>query len=227
MRHLIKQNQWIFLLPSVIAFPKLRDFQALLRVHSMCHNEVAPLLYGSNEFYFHDLQEGFDWLDQIGPRNTSMIRELNLCIRDFGNVRAMKDCFHRVLQPMTDLRTLYLWHIDHICANCTSTPCIAFLRRARYIARHGPWLTRTYLDNILPRSKDGESDAEPDKNVSVSLVMLVLSLEWLTSHRKRSSTWRPSGTSSGPRKRDYGTLSGVQSENVARSSFREGHSVKS
>lgn len=179
MQRLIKAKSRLAKLQSMIPFKKLQDSQVLLRVHSLCYNEVAPLLYGSNQFYFRNLQGSFDWLGQIGPRNASMIRDLNLCIKvdhrysDSCNERAMKNRFHRALQPMTGLRSLTLWHARFICINGVFTPRIASLRRARYLASQVPWLTRTYCHGTLLRFTRGE----PDKGVSIPFAIPVLTLE--------------------------------------------------
>lgn len=175
IERLIKAKSRLAKLQSMIPFKKLQDGQVLLRVHSLCRTEVAPLLYGSNQFYFRDLQGSFDWLSQIGPRNASMIRDLNLCTKvdhqysDSCNERAMKNRFHRALQPMTGLRSLTLWHARVICVNGVFAPRIASLRRARYLATQVPSLTRTYCHGTLLRFTRGD----PDKNVSIIVCVWV------------------------------------------------------
>jgi hypothetical protein len=171
IRRFFKRHPRYFKIESTIPYSRLQDSQVLLRVHSVCHNEVAPLLYGCNRFYFRALQGGLDWVGQIGPRNASMIRELHACHwldhNDGGSSagRAMKNSIHRVLQPTEGLRSLTVCCVEaYMYANGIFTPCISFLRRARYLARQVPCLTRIYRHGRSLRFTDGE----PDKDVSVS-----------------------------------------------------------
>lgn len=149
MKRIIHASSLLVKYQKLMPYEGLQDSYALLLVHHICHSEVAPLVYGFNEFYFYGLQGILDWSSRIGPGYVSMIRQLNLYITlnascsDSRAERAMRNDFHKVLQPMTGLQRLTLWYSTAICTSGMFAPDITFLRRARFVAGQVPWLTRT------------------------------------------------------------------------------------